>query len=74
MPENHFDEAIAATYDVFVADMYESATLDATIALLGELADGRAAIEFGVAGMGARARTATDKAILELRSAAGDFA
>lgn len=31
-------------------------------------------IEFGVAGMGARARAATDAAILELRSAAGDFA
>jgi DNA-binding MarR family transcriptional regulator len=30
-------------------------------------------IEFGVAGMGARARAETDQAILELRSAAGDF-
>ena len=31
-------------------------------------------IEFGVAGMSPRARAATDRAILELRSAAGDFA
>ena len=31
-------------------------------------------IEFGVAGMSAPARAATDRAILELRSAAGDFA
>lgn len=33
-----------------------------------------AAIDFGLAGMGARSRMATDKAIHELRSAAGDFA
>ena len=32
-----------------------------------------AAIEFGLAGMGTRSRTATDKAIRELRSTAGDF-
>lgn len=33
-----------------------------------------AAIEFGLAGLGAEARRSVDAAILELRSAAGDFA
>lgn len=36
-------------------------------------AEALAEIEFGVAGMGARSRAATDKAILELRASAGDF-
>lgn len=48
MPEDHFDEPIAATYDRNSAEMYDPAVLDPTVDLLAELAGSGRALELGI--------------------------
>ena len=43
-----FNEAVAATYDVDSADMFDPALLDATTAFLAEFAQGGPALEFAI--------------------------
>jgi SAM-dependent methyltransferase len=48
MPENHFGEAVAATYDDDSADMFEPSVVEPTVEFLAELAGDGAALELGV--------------------------
>ena len=48
MPENLFDEQVAARYDETSADMFDSAVLDPAVDLLAELAGGGRALELGI--------------------------
>lgn len=48
MPENHFGPEVASRYDETSATMFESGVLDATVAVLAELADGGPALEFAI--------------------------
>jgi SAM-dependent methyltransferase len=48
VPENRFDESVAATYDADVADMFDPSVVDATVAFLADLAGDGAALELGV--------------------------
>jgi SAM-dependent methyltransferase len=45
---NYFDDDVASVYDEQAAAMYDPVVLDATVDVLAELADGRAALEFAV--------------------------
>jgi len=47
VPENHFDEKVAADYDTSTAAMFEAAVLDPAVTLLSALAEGGPALEFG---------------------------
>jgi SAM-dependent methyltransferase len=46
--DGYFDERIAAMYDESGTDEFELSVIDATVDLLAELADGGAALEFGI--------------------------
>jgi SAM-dependent methyltransferase len=46
--EDHFDEPVAARYDDVERDMFEPTAVEPAVALLAELAQGGAALEFGV--------------------------
>ena len=48
MLENHFDEDVAADYDVTERVMFEDGVLGPSVDLLAELADGGPALEFGI--------------------------
>ena len=48
MAKVQFDESLAATYDADSAFMFDPAVLDPTVDFLSALADGGAALEFGV--------------------------
>ena len=48
MPDNHFDESVAARYDASSAQLFEPAILDPTVDFLAELADGGPALELGI--------------------------
>ena len=48
MPENHFDGWVAANYDATVAERFDPAVLEPTVAVLAELADGGRALELAV--------------------------
>ena len=46
--ETHFDEWIAERYDELWPELLEPSLLDAAVDVLAELADGGAALEFGI--------------------------
>ena len=48
MPENHFGEAVAASYDDDSADMFQPSVLEPTVEFLAELAGDGAALELGI--------------------------
>jgi SAM-dependent methyltransferase len=48
VPENHFDERVAAGYDASVADMFEAAALGPVVDFLVEAAAGGRALELGI--------------------------
>jgi SAM-dependent methyltransferase len=48
MPENHFGEAVAASYDEDSAEMFQPSVLEPTVAFLADLAGDGAALELGV--------------------------
>jgi SAM-dependent methyltransferase len=48
MPETHFDEGIAARYEVLWPELFEPAAIDPVVDFLAELAAGGPALEFGV--------------------------
>ncbi len=48
MPENHFDEPVAARYDSSSTEMFEPAVLDPTVDFLAELAGDAGALELGI--------------------------
>ena len=48
MPENHFAEAVAASYDDDSADMFQPSVLELTVEFLAELAGDGAALELGI--------------------------
>src|SRR5687768_6431196 len=48
MPEDHFGEQVAASYDESSAGMFEPAVLDPTVEFLAELAGDGAALELGI--------------------------
>jgi SAM-dependent methyltransferase len=48
MPENHFDEPVAARYDASSADMFEPAVLGPTVDFLAALAGNGPALELGI--------------------------
>jgi SAM-dependent methyltransferase len=48
MPENHFGEAVAASYDDHSADMFQPSVVEPTVELLADLAGDGAALELGV--------------------------
>ena len=48
MPTNHFGEAVASRYDVMHADLEEAGVVDPAVDFLAALANGGAALEFGV--------------------------
>jgi SAM-dependent methyltransferase len=48
MPENHFDQRIAETYEAKWPELFEPAVLDPAVAFLAELAGAGAALELGV--------------------------
>jgi SAM-dependent methyltransferase len=48
MPENHFGEAVAASYDHDSAEMFEPSVVEPTVEFLAELAGDGAALELGV--------------------------
>lgn len=48
MPQDHFGEGVAARYDESSPDMFAADVLGATVDLLAELAEDRAALEFAV--------------------------
>lgn len=47
-PDQHLDPAVAAHYDAAVADRFSPDAVDPVVAVLAELADGGAAVEFAV--------------------------
>ena len=48
VPEIHFDERLASTYDAFCADWFEPAVLDPAVDVLAELAATGPALELGI--------------------------
>jgi SAM-dependent methyltransferase len=48
VPENYFDERVAARYDESTADMFDPAVLDPVLDFLAELAGDGAALELGI--------------------------
>jgi SAM-dependent methyltransferase len=48
VPDNHYDERIAATYDAAAADHFDPAVLDPTVDLLAGLAGDGAALELAI--------------------------
>lgn len=48
MPENHFDEDVAATYDETSVSMYDPQVLDPAVELLAELAGDGSALELAI--------------------------
>ena len=48
MPENYFDERVAATYDEDSGDMFDATVLDPTVDFLADLAAGGSALELGI--------------------------
>ncbi len=48
VPENWFDEEVAARYDDTIGEMGDSAVVEATVAFLAALADGGPALELGI--------------------------
>jgi SAM-dependent methyltransferase len=48
MPENHFGEAVAASYDDDSADLFQSAAVDPVVDFLAGLAGDGAALELGI--------------------------
>jgi SAM-dependent methyltransferase len=48
VPENHFDEPVAETYDQYSAEMFLPAVVDPVVDFLAELAGGGAALELGI--------------------------
>jgi SAM-dependent methyltransferase len=48
MPENHFGEAVAASYDDDSAEMFEASVVEPTVEFLAELAGDGAALELGI--------------------------
>jgi SAM-dependent methyltransferase len=48
MPENHFGEAVAASYDHDSADLFQPAAVDPVVDFLADLAGSGAALELGV--------------------------
>jgi SAM-dependent methyltransferase len=48
MPENHFGEAVAASYDEDSADMFAPAVVEPTVEFLADLAGDGAALELGI--------------------------
>ena len=48
MPENHFDERIARTYEAKWPEVFDPAVVDPAVTFLAELADTGAALELGV--------------------------
>jgi SAM-dependent methyltransferase len=48
VPENYFDERVAATYDEDSADMFDATVLDPTVDFLADLAAGGSALELGI--------------------------
>jgi SAM-dependent methyltransferase len=48
VPEDYFDEPVAATYDAHAADMFEPAAVDPVVDVLADLAGDGAALEFGI--------------------------
>ncbi|HWD42768.1 MAG TPA: SAM-dependent methyltransferase, partial [Actinomycetota bacterium] len=48
MPEDHFGEAVAATYDEDSADMFEPSVVEPAVEFLAGLAGDGAALELGI--------------------------
>jgi SAM-dependent methyltransferase len=48
VPEDHFGESVAKSYDADSAEMFDPAVVEPTVDLLAELAAGGAALEFGI--------------------------
>src|ERR671912_3015027 len=48
MPENHFGEAVAASYDDDSADLFQPAAVDPVVDFLADLAGDGAALELGI--------------------------
>jgi SAM-dependent methyltransferase len=48
MPENHFGEAVAASYDHDSAEMFEPSVVEPTVEFLADLAGSGAALELGI--------------------------
>jgi SAM-dependent methyltransferase len=48
MPEDHFDEPVAETYDEYAAEMFRPETVDPVVDFLAELAGDGAALELGI--------------------------
>jgi SAM-dependent methyltransferase len=48
MPENHFGEAVAASYDAATAELFQPAAVDPVVDLLADLAGDGAALELGI--------------------------
>ena len=48
MPEDHFGEGVAETYDEYSAEMFRPEVVNPVVDFLAELAGGRAALELGV--------------------------
>jgi SAM-dependent methyltransferase len=48
MPENHFGEAVAASYDDDSADMFQPSVIEPTVEFLATLAGDGAALELGI--------------------------
>ena len=48
MPENHFDEPVAAQYDASEADQFEQAAIDRAVSFLAGLAGDGEALELGI--------------------------
>jgi SAM-dependent methyltransferase len=48
MPVDHFDEAVAARYDVAAADMFDPVVVEPAVAFLADLARSGPALEFGI--------------------------
>jgi SAM-dependent methyltransferase len=48
MPENHFGEAVAASYDAAAAELFQPAAVDPVVDLLADLAGDGAALELGI--------------------------
>jgi SAM-dependent methyltransferase len=48
VPENYFDERVAATYDEDSSDMFDATVLDPTVDFVADLAPGGSALELGM--------------------------